>query len=457
MKKRLLISLIACASVSSATAKDSKLKANPGDATKTAEDNIGGEGVSIDSKKSRDTQGTPITLKMFGGTSFNAFMFRNKVRQGGDTKGLNVQNVPVSQSIGKGQGTHFTAEDSRINFEASGVAGPQVGGLEYSFLIGLTGNTQAGKTSVEENRIKLKGEFGTLLLGAHRGVTDFMSVGTYNFIGARGGIFGNYKGVINETTGVLIRDDLMGVAKDQTKATYVTPRFNGFQAGYSYTPNGRHQGQASLESLPAKAGADGIVSVNGKNIHETGVNFKQKYENGLGLDVSLTSVIAASEASLGVRNQYKNASSYAIGTVLSYCGFSVGGEYLDNRNSFKPTFDRNGKRISGNDAGKMYSLGAGYKWACHGVSLAHLQSKKKLGRNEDATVGNYGDLKGDVTSLTYDIKLAQGLKLYAEGVKFNLKASNKQGHANWVRDTRPGYFTTNNNGHAVILGTAISF
>lgn len=414
---------------------------NPGDKTKSRDDSTAAKGINVlGASKQAASAPQELELKISGGTSFNAYIFKNKLRQS-----TSVQGAPIDPNYGKGQGTYFGVDDSRLNFE--------VAGSWYSFLIGITGNTESGKTSVEENRLKFKGPFGTLLLGAARGVTDFMAVGAYNFIGGTGGIFGNYKSVAYQTTGAVIRDDLVGVAKDQNKATYVTPRYAGFQAGYSYTPNGRQAGEASLSSL-APASSKNQVSVTGQNIHEVGVNYKASYENGLSFKTAVTAVFAQAQSSRDVLNKYDNAASYAIGAVLGYQGFHFGGEYLDNGNSYRPRIDSNGNAVTGNDAGKGISIGAGYSWHVHALSLAYFTTKKKLGQSNGVS---YGDIKSDVMSLTYDIKVAQGFKVYAEGVHYKYKPSNVDGHARWVKDTMPGYYAGGNTGHSIVFGSAISF
>lgn len=375
-------------------------------------------------------------LEISGGTSFNSYIFKQRQRE---------------QNGGRGRGTHFGADDSRINFQVLGKAGPELDGLEYSFLIGLTGNTEAGKTSVEENRIKLKNRYGTLIAGVHRGVTDFMAVGAFAFYKGTGNVLGNYKSVVNETTGVIIRDDLKGAPKDQTKVTYVTPRFFGVQAGYSYTPDGNQTGEAKL-ATKSLAPKDGSLSPVGQNIHEVGLNFKREFANSFGLQLSATSLFGKSKDTKNYHEAgYSDIAAYALGLVINYGGFSIGGEYLDNGRSL----EWNG--LTNNDSGRVFNIGVGYSCDRHAVSLGYLHSKRKLGRNK-ATDFNYGTTRANVGSLSYDYKLAKGLKVYAEGVAFQYKTSSIAQATAWKAATMASKDAVgNNNGHAVMLGSAISF
>ena len=400
------------------------------------------EGDSILILGSSDMSATPVTeatspgIEISGGTSFNTYFFKQKQRE---------------QNGGKGRGTHFGADNSRINFQVLGKAGPELDGLEYSFLIGMTGNTEAGKTSIEENRLKLKNRYGTLIAGVHRGVTDFMSVGAFAFYKGTGNVLGNYKTVVNETTGVVIRDDLAGVPKDQTKVTYVTPRFFGIQAGYSYTPDGEQTGEKKLASK-ASAPSNGVLKPAGQNLHELGLNFKKEFANSFGIQLSATSLFGKSKSTkIHLARGHSDIAAYALGLVMSYGDFSFGGEYMDNGRSL----EWNG--LTGNDSGRVFNVGVGYSRDRHGVSLGYLHSKRKLGRNK-ATNFNYGVSKATVGSLSYDYKVAKGLKVYAEGVAFDYKTSSVAQATAWKQDTMAANDAVGKNkGNAIMFGSAISF
>ncbi len=402
--------------------------------------NVEGPGINIigdsDITANSAPEATGPGLEISGGTSFNTYAFKQSKRE---------------QNGGKGRGTHFGADDSRINFQVLGKAGPELDGLEYSFLIGMTGNTEAGKTSIEENRIKLKNRYGTLIAGVHRGVTDFMAVGAFAFYNGTGNVLGNYKTVVNETTGVVIRDDLKGAPKDQTKVTYVSPRFFGIQAGYSFTPDGEQTGEAKLASK-ANAPKAGALTAAGQNIHELGLNFKKEFANSFGIQLSATSLFGKSKNTKSYLTQgNSDIAAYALGLVMTYGGLSFGGEYLDNGRSL----EWNG--LTGNDSGRAFNVGVGYSHDRHSVSLGYLHSKRKLGRNK-VTTFDYGTSKANVGSLSYDYKLAKGLKIYAEGVAFDYSTSSTAQATAWKQDTMAAKDAVGkNNGHAIMLGSAISF
>lgn len=436
MKKIFVLSaLLAGVIANSAVGEAKETAPKPKHSSKTRE--VIGTPIPVASKEVVATSSEAKTpgLEISGGTSFNAYAFKNKRRQ---------------ENNGKGRGTHFGVDDSRINFLVFGKAGPELNGLEYSALLGMTGNMEDGTTAIEENWVQLKNRWGTLRAGGHRGVTDFMAVGAFNFLGATGGILGNYKAVVNETSGAVIRDDLKGVAKDQNKITYVTPRYHGVQVGYSYTPDGNQKGEAKLATSAAlKSGK--VVPV-GSNIHEFGINYKKTFENSFGVEASATSVMGRAKNTKGLDTYgRRNINSYALGLVFTYKGFSLGGEYLDNGKSLE------WKNLTGNDAGKVYTIGTGYSWDRHAVTLAHLYSKRKLGRSKTGAV-DYGHTKSNVTSVTYDYKVAPGLKLYGEALTFNYRAKNDTLAKQWHTDSKAKDDAVgSNNGHALIGGIAIAF
>jgi hypothetical protein len=392
-------------------------------------------------------------LEISGETSTNFYLFKTK---------------RTEENRGKGRGTHLGVEDSRLNFEVFGKASECLGGLEYSFLIGISGNPESGENPIQENRIKLKGEWGTFLAGDTRGFTDFGAVGVFYFLGGTGGILGNYKEVINETTGTVIRDDLTNrfTPKDQTKLIYITPRVYGFQAGYSFTPDGSHKGEEDLHShTPTTAGVRSVVGdarFAGSNISEYGINFKKKFAQCVDVAASFTAMNGGIRdlrrllVTSPVVNQANapwprhRLNAYAIGAVLEWAGISIGGEFLNNQKSGQL------KALNGCNLGKVYTVGAGYKTGPNAFSLAYLHSKRDLGH---LGLLNFGHTKSDVVSLTYDRTIAPGLEAYMEGVLFKMKASQPGLLANWhtVQNGFGGDVIGPNRGRVFDTGIRIKF
>ena len=429
--KKTIYSLLALSSLVAVNAD--KVMTNNKIDMKTRENYDKGQGIQLS-----DTNAMTPDVKISGGFSVNTSSFsQDAVAHGGK----------------KGGDHHLAIDSSNIDFEVVGSTGKKLNNLEYSFLISLTGDpakdVENGNSHVEVSRLQLKGNWGTFMAGVHRGVTDFMSVGAFNVTGGTGGVFGTYKNVVAETTGVVIRDDLMGVAKDYTKVSYITPRLDGLQFGYSYTPDGKHAGSTKLDKS-----VEGVKDKNGKNIHEVGVNYKNTFMNNISLNLSATGVFGKARA-----QSRKDIMSYALGGLIECQGFSFGGEFLNNGKSLESN------ALSGdNDAGKMYTVAAGYKHGDHSYSVSYMNSDRNMGK----LVAKKRAVKADIFSVTYDYRLVEGLKLYGEAVHFNYQsdlktASVETGDDGWLTANGNGgtdndkKFIGKNKGHAVIVGMAISF
>ena len=258
-----------------------------------------------------------------------------------------------NENGGKGRGNHLAVEDSLLNFDVSSTYANH----EFGYLIGITGNAEKGENPIKENRIKVKGAWGTILVGDTKSPSDFMAVDTSYFVGGTGGVIGNYRGVINETTGAILKTDLLDALspKDQTKIIYVSPNFYGFQAGYAYIPDGSHKGEQKLAShSPHSHGIktlNGDKRLSGENFHEMALKYKITPAEKFSIDCSGTVVFGKmrnlktdfSQQLLVKRNKHnltnsdsierKDLCSYAGGLVVSYNGFSIGSEFVNNGKS----------------------------------------------------------------------------------------------------------------------------
>ena len=134
------------------------------------------------------------------------------------------------QNGGRGNGQFVRIETTRLNFDIFGKTN-NWGGIEYSFLVGIAGNTAAGQNAVEEARVKFKSTWGTVLIGTHRGVDHVMPYGSFMTAGGTGGAFdGNYTNAINLPTDTNSGVDMIGTVKNTNRITYATPRVAVFSS-----------------------------------------------------------------------------------------------------------------------------------------------------------------------------------------------------------------------------------
>ena len=415
-------------------------------------------GLSFSAAQAALVEKTP-RLVLSGETSGNVYVFKNARRE---------------ENGGRGNGHHMAVEDSRLNFDVMGKA-DGLGGLEYSFLIGLSGNTEKGNNPVEENRIKLKGEWGTFFIGNTRGVEDRMAVGAFSVMGATGGFDGNYKHVVNESTGVVLTTDLAGTSKDATKITYATPRVNGVQFGFSFSPNTEHRGEGVVKTNGSQESKKAPFD---KNHVALGLNYKDTYANGMSLQLSATAVFgqtqavnrpntaaggfppvtdASSFATAFSRGRRDDTKAYALGAVFGYKDWQFGVEYMDNHRS------REISSLIGNNAGKVFSVAGSYAYGVDTFSAGYFHSRRDLGTYtvNGETVDTSS--KANVYAITWDRKLAPGLSVYAEGILFDLHTSDTMvGFQNAVKENSDAGSgqpegVSSNRGHVFIFGTKVQF
>lgn len=384
-----------------------------------------------------------------------------------------LKNKKREENKGKGFGQHLAIEDSRVNFDVLGKT-DALGGLEYGFLAGM--GLYTNETNIiEEARITLKNQYGTLMVGDTRPVDDFMAVGPWKVMGGTGGgIYGNMTSTYQPTSGVRFSGDLVGTSKDATKINYITPRFAGFQAGATYTPHSAHDGAAKLFSHTN----DGRVTQHffraqpfDQSQVSLGVNYKNTFQSGFNVQVSLTGLYGHTKTGRRVQpgdvkaylpdvtavnnlvtdkpSKVRNTKAFAVGALFGFQGWQIGGEYINNGKSGEP------RALQGSDAGRVYSGALGYSWKVHSVAAGYSHTARKLGTG-------FSKAKADVYTLTYDHKFAPGLEGFVEGNFAKQKTDAK--YVNFVKNVKgTGNFDKandavgNSNTKAVIIGSRIRF
>ena len=178
---------------------------------------------------------------------------------------------------------------------------------------------------------------------------------------------------------------------DDTKITYYTPRFAGFQAGVSYTPELADRGESSNSIEDVTAGTLG-----GSNIWSGGLNYENQFDQ-VGVAAAATGEIGHADNTFVGTGGLQNLQAWNVGAKVSYLGFSVAGSYGDWDKSFA---------ASGSTA--WYATGGlAYETGPIGASVTYLYSK-------DETGGTGFDDKFQNASVGVDYKLAPGLTPFIE-------------------------------------------
>ena len=357
----------------------------------------------------------------------------------------------------------WTSEDRDANVRTNGmrndneitvkVDGKTDGGLGYGAEIDLEADTTADHDNQGTNASRtftyLEGNWGRVELGGNKSVASTMRVDASTLAAATGGINGAWTYFANNPNtvagagaganqGFITTSKLPGehgntttygdeTTYNATKVSYYTPKFSGFQAGVSYTPQLNDRGQLMTRSdtagdasvIDAGLGYEGTFG--GIKVAAAGT-----YETATGKGANATAGVGtAGLSNLGS----DDINAFNVGALLGWHNFSLAGSYGDWIDS----------GIAGSD-GDYWTAGLGWTAGPIGVSATYLNSE--LG----GTAGSPGKNRFDNVVLGAEYKLAAGLTPYAEVSFFDLNGN--------ATTTAAG---GSNNGTIFLLGTQVAF
>ncbi|TWT14811.1 porin [Reyranella sp. CPCC 100927] len=228
-----------------------------------------------------------------------------------------------------------------------------------------------------------------------------------------------------------------GFSGDSNKLTYFTPRFAGFQIGFSYTPSFSATASAA-DCRSRTAGGNFSNCPRNGNAWHNGLDISANYLNKFG-DVSIALYGAYATAGFdrgaaGVNNAanpniFGRYKSWAVGAQIGFSGFTLGGG---------AGRDNNGLR--GKNATNWYTASLMYETGPWQLSAGWWG-----GRNKDAnggTAGAPGKDKLDYFEIGTNYALSPGIKLTGGVIYYMGSGQTKSEKADsW----------------AVILGTALTF
>ncbi len=314
------------------------------------------------------------------------------------------------------------------------VDGKTDGGLGYGAQIDLEADTtnDADNQGVNASRTftYLDGNWGRVELGGNKSVASTMRVDASTLAAATGGINGAWTYFVNAvpTTGQGFITTSKLVAEhgstrsfgDETtynasKVSYYTPKFSGFQAGVSYTPQLADRGQTI-----ARSDTNGLADV---------IDLGLGYEGTMGgvkLAASGTYEMADGQGAVTGLVGTDDVNAWNLGALVGFQGFSLAGSY--------GSWDDSG--TAGVQA-DYWTAGLGYSAGPIGVSATYLAS------TTESTGVSDNEFENIVLGAEY--KLAAGLTPYAEVSFYDFDNNGKAAT------------TYDNQGTTFILGTQVAF
>ncbi len=382
-----------------------------------------------------------------------------KVKLGGsiDTQvGYRKQKSPYDAvqktgdtAIGNKLHSGAIVNDTRINVNVDG----NHNGLKYGAVVKLFADTSASASGNDNNGDKVYGylesKFGRLEGASTKSASHNMMISGKDVAKATGGYDGaayywynNY--VINKSgqnTRVgqhfLINAGLPTFCKCKSaanKLVYYTPKFNGFQLGFSYIPDPALRGTLSeVQKVNQSSGSDF------KNVWDASARYDGKVRDvTYGFSVSGESGKAKNGSNKPDREDMK---AWVLGSKVAYKGVTLAASYADWMDTGRPK-----DRLAGAKFGsKHWTAGLGYEYDKFGISLTYMRSRNANAyineapakANQDTSYNKY-----QILSLGADYKVLQGMVTYAEVTRFKFDRNNSK---------------VDNRGTVILAGTKLSF
>ena len=288
-------------------------------------------------------------------------------------------------SAGNGRGYRFGVNESEIHVQAKNTAD---NGITYGVTVELSAGAADGTAADEAWAFLASDSWGRLELGDQDDATNRMRFGSQNAHKGLGGPVGGlgsnltlFNGFGGEGMGARADWD-NNTTSDDTKATYFTPRFSGFQLGASLTPDsGIVSGTGGLLDTDNDGDFENVVSL--------GANYVGKFDE-VGVGLSIVGQFGDDEDAAGAEGE--DLSIWGVGGKVNFAGFSLGAHYSD----FGETGITVANARAGADAGSVWSVGVGYQAGPWGVSAWYTDHEK-----DNANTSPAGALNTELTRIGF--------------------------------------------------------
>ena len=325
----------------------------------------------------------------------------------GGTLWFAVQLVDEDISAGQGQGYGFKVNETEIHIGASNTAD---NGIKYGVRIELTAGGGDASAADEAYAFIDSDVWGRLELGDQDDVTNRMMLGSWNAHKGLGGPFGGLGMLLSgwESLGaanLMSRADHQALTSgDDTKASYFSPRFGGFQVGASLTPDTGVTSGAVASLLDTDNDADY------NNVMGLAANYVGKFDD-IGVGLSVVYETGDDNNIIGGNSvQIEDLEILGVGGNVSLAGFTFGAHYRDLNNSEMTA----AQVAAGASGGEQWSVGLGYQAGPWGVSVWYLDAERnaatsaittevtRMGFGAGYTVAPGWLLRADLEFLSHD-------------------------------------------------------
>lgn len=302
---------------------------------------------------------------------------------------------------------HAFQSGGSLNIDARGTAD---NGLEYGARIELDDLATDTDAEVDETWLFVRGSFGQVTLGDDDDAgNDFRVFAPGAGTGGFDGDYPDY--LVGDLGSALVSSDAINTG-DATKVKYATPSFSGFQAGISYAPGSGTGGEDDnrLES----AEFENVVSIGARwegDFSGVGILIGGDYYYGDGDDAEV-----------------EDLNAYAIGAQISFGGFTVGGQWVDNDDSGSADNSGAENLVLGDDFGVLSGAIEHDDYQFWNVGATYTTGPWTFGVNywsgeaegvQLVSGGADGDIEEDVFGAGISYDFLPGLSLDADFVYFD--------------------------------------
>lgn len=266
-------------------------------------------------------------------------------------------------------------------------------GLQYGAKVLMDAST-SDTTNTDEVGIYLAGAWGRVELGDDDGASELNVSAPTVGIGQINGSYDDFVPAADRAHNLNDRGDHNFTAldsDDNTKVTYYTPKFSGFQAGVSYVP------QANVGETVA------FTDATPNDVFEVGLGYDGEFN---GVQVKAGGNYNFGDAATGTND----LSAWSLGAQVGYKGFRFGGGYTHDGDSLATAG-------TANDSVSSWNLGATYENGPWGVGLSYIDvdfdtAGSAVTVGATGATGTGGDYTAWVLGGTYAV--APGLSVGAD-------------------------------------------
>ena len=308
-------------------------------------------------------------------------------------------------------------------------------GITVGFDVQLEANTAGDQ--IDESYLFIDGAFGRLVIGSENTADYIMNYSIPGIGKSYGALESSALGWVVRPTNVTILDTvqsgkgsggggnvLPNGGNDQQRITYFTPRFFGFGAGVSYTPNVSTGGTSPVSFEDTNGFVD--KAANRHNAFTGSVNFTNNF-SGFQVNASLGMSYYPKLTNATTSPNKESVKDISAGLQIGFGGFLVGGGY------------RNLDVKGGAEDGYAWGLGATWTGGPFAIGANYLTSKV-----EGSGVGVAADDKFRQIMLSAGYTMGPGVDLI--GSAFHIRYSDEGGAS-----------ANKNSGIGVITGVRLSF